>query len=315
MASSSNEPDLVRVGVVTWQSAGMLGACLAALPAAMGSRPHEVVVVDNASTDGSADVAAGRGATVVRNTANHGYAAAMDQALSHDDRGAAWLVALNPDTVPAPGSLARLVEVLERHADVAVAAPLLRHPDGAVQHSAHRFPMLRVAALTALVPRRLQPAWLRDRWWLDGAVRPDRCGRVDWTIGAVHVLRRSAVTTRPYDPRWFLYVEDLDLCWRMRRHGWRTWFAGDVEVHHVGDVSGRVAHDGGSRLRWLAESHAWIAEVRGGAVARLYALALLVGEARVRARRRRPGRGWRTPSMRLHAAVVRRGAPPPRGEA
>lgn len=313
MARTSDDPTpRVRVGIVTWQSAEVLGACLAALPAALEGLPHDVVVVDNASHDDSASVAARHGATVVANTTNRGYAAAMDQALSHGDPPAGVLIALNPDTVPPPASLSRLVEVLERRPDVAVVAPRLEHPDGTVQHSVHRFPALRVTVVTALLPRRLQPAWLRDRWWLDGAVRAGRSGPVDWAIGAVHVMRTAAVTTHPYDPRWFLYVEDLDLCWRLRQEGWRTWFEADVVVRHVGDVSGRHAHDGRSRLRWLTESHVWVAGVHGDRRVRLHALAMLVGEARVRAWRRIRGVGgrpWVSASMRLHASVVRDGAP------
>lgn len=295
--------DRVRVGIVTWQSADVLADCLAALPQALDGLAHDVVVVDNASTDGSAELAARAGATVIRNTTNRGYARAMNQALAGTD--APWVVALNPDTIPSPGALAELVADLAAHPRCAVAAPLLVHPDGVVQHSVHRFPSLRLAALAALVPATMVPRRVRDHWWLHGAVRADRTGRVDWAIGAVHAMRTDAVMPLgPYDERWFLYVEDLDLCWRLAEHGWQIRFVGEVAVTHVGDSAGDLAHAGGSRLRWLRESYGWYGRQHGPLAVRLYALLNLVGELRVRLRRRLSGR-LRGPvcsaAVRLHA--------------
>src|SRR5690349_19802703 len=129
----------VRVGIVTWNTAECLGACLDALPAALAGLDAEIVVVDNASSDDSAAIAERHpGVRVVRNPDNRGYARAMNQALHGP--GAEFLIALNPDTRCPPGSLAALVQFLRDHADVGLVAPRLLNDDGSLQHSVHRFP-------------------------------------------------------------------------------------------------------------------------------------------------------------------------------
>ena len=104
----------VRVGIVSWNTAEWLDRCLSALPAALGELEAEVVVVDNASSDGSADRAAAFGwADVRRSDDNVGYSRAMNVALADTD--APTLLALNPDTEPPPRSLERLVALLDRY--------------------------------------------------------------------------------------------------------------------------------------------------------------------------------------------------------
>lgn len=266
----------VRVGIVSWNVADHLARCLDALPAALDGLDAEVVVVDNASTDASADVAEEAGAQVVRSAENLGYARGMNLALR--DASVPVLIALNPDTVPVPGSLRRLVEELERDPRVAVVGPLLRRPSGTIEHSAHRFPSFVQLAVANLVPAVLQPRTLRDRLWLHDAVRPGRTAEVDWVVGAVHVLRRSALPPGgPYRERWFMYVEDADLCWRLAQDGWRTRFAGDVEVVHVGGASAsQVATDPGPR--WTGATYDWYALAFGPRRTRLFAALNLAGE-------------------------------------
>lgn len=308
----------VRVGIVAWNCADVLRDCLAALPAALGDLDAEVVVVDNASDDGSADVADVAGVAVLRNDANVGYARGMNRALGATD--ATVLVALNPDTVPPPGSLERLVSKLEARPDVGLVAPLLRGDDGEVQHSVHRFPSVGRAAMATLLPTAWLPAAVRDRLWLRGAVRPGRSGPVDFAIGAVHVLRAAAVPDPPYDERWFIYVEDLDLCARLADAGWIRWLAADVEVVHVGNVSGAQAFGGVSARRWWNETYDWYGRRHGALAVRAYALvnALAMGGRLLPAAVRsvRDPRHWRLARTliglaRLHGCTVRRGRPDP----
>ena len=292
-------PTRVRVGVVAFECADALRDCLAALPAALEGLDAEVVVVDNASTDGSADVAEAAGATVVRADRNEGYARGMNRALAGTD--APVLVALNPDTVPPPGSLARLVAELEGRPDVALVAPRLVHPDGRVQHSVHRFPSLGLALVANLVPATWVPRRVRDRLWLPGAVRPDRSGPCPWATGAVHVLRAAALPDPPYRERWFMYVEDVDLCARLAEAGWGRWFAADVAVVHVGGVSGQVAFGGRAAHRWWSETYEWYGGRHGGMALRAYAAVNALGMVLRGA--------WGL--ARRHVAVVVRGRPAP----
>lgn len=266
----------VRVGVVSWNTAGLLDECLAAVPAALAGVDAEVVVVDNCSTDGSADVADRHGVRVIRNVDNVGYAKAMNQALAGP---ADILVALNPDTVPHPGSLSALVRMLwDGDPDVALISPKLLNPDGSAQHSVYRFPAPSVYLVAWFVPRFLQRGRLARRFWLEGRGPHDRSQDVDWVIGAVHVIRAAALADRaPYDERWFMYVEDLELCWWLAQRGWRRRLETGSEVVHVGNAAGAQMWRGQRARRYLEASYEWYGRDRGTAAARRWALVNLLG--------------------------------------
>lgn len=270
----------VTIGIVSWNVADHLARCLESLPAALDGLPAEVVVVDNASSDDSVQVAEAAGVKVVRSPRNVGYPHAMNTALR--DSRAPVLIALNPDTVPPPRSLRQLVEELERRPRAAVVGPLLRRPDGTIEHSVHRFPSLTLLALANLVPPRLLPRGVRDRFWLAGAVRPGRTCEVDWVVGAVHVLRRAALPDGgPYRERWFMYAEDVDLCWRLAQEGLQTWFVGDVEVEHIGGASARQRAEAGSGPPWTSATYDWYELAFGTFRTRVFAALNLLGELRV----------------------------------
>ena len=268
-------PD-VRVGIVSWNTAALLGRCLDALPAALGDLRAEVVVVDNASADSSAQVADRPGVQLVVNADNVGYARGMNQALAGTD--APVLIALNPDTVPPPGSLARLVDALHAAPRAGVVAPRLVHPDGRPQHSAYRFPSAALAAVVCFAPAALQRGRLGERFGLEAAAAPERAGPVDWAIGAVHVIRRAALDGgAPYTERSFMYAEDLELCWRLGRNGWRTELVTDVAVPHAANSAGAQAWGADRDRRWWAASYDVYALVRGRGAARRYALVNALG--------------------------------------
>lgn len=277
----------VRVGIVSWNTAALLDACLSALPAALDGVEAAVRVVDNHSHDGSADVARTHAVDVVANADNVGYAAAMNQALAGDEP---VMIALNPDTVPAPGSLARLVAELDRAPDVGLTVPHLRNPDGSHQPSCYRFPSV-PSVLAVAAPPRLHRGWWGRRWWLEGAEGShDRSTDVDWAIGAVHALRRAAVTGPVYDERTFMYAEDIDLCWRLADDGWRRRLVADASVVHVGNASGAQAFGDARTARWLNATVELLERRRGVARTRIWVAANLValwcqaGWARVRRR-------------------------------
>ncbi|MGV3760562.1 MAG: glycosyltransferase, partial [Actinomycetota bacterium] len=274
----------------------------------------EVVVVDNASSDDSAARARAHGARVVENHQNLGYARAMNQALAGD---ADVLVACNPDAAPPPGSLRRLVEALQADPGCGLVAPRLLHQDGSLQHSVHRFPTAWTSLALALLPVPLLRGRVGRRLWLEGAA--DHRGRheVDWAIGAVHVIRAEALRGEaPYDERWFMYVEDLDLCWRLRQGGWRIVLDGEVAVPHVGNAAGAVAWGAARSRRWQWATYDWVALRRGRGRQRVLAavnlfatVALLIRAAATGARR--PGRdrlrhrwGAQRPLLAVHASAL-----------
>lgn len=268
----------VRVGIVSWNTAGHLRACLEALPAALGDLDAEVVVVDNASRDDSVAIAESFGEAqglrveVVRNVENRGYARAMNQALAGAKTDV--LIALNPDTVPPPGSLRALVEFLHEHPDVGLVAPRLLFPDGTLQRSVHRMPSLRLAVVMGFVPLSWRHGRIGEKWWLEGPSDHlyERVVDVDWVIGAVHVIRAAALNDHPpYSERWFMYVEDLDLCARLRAAGHRVMLDGEVTVTHVGSAAGDQAWGERRDARWLDAMYDWYSRERGPLAARAWA--------------------------------------------
>ncbi len=308
----------MRVGVVSWNTAALLDRCLAALPAALDGTDARVVVVDNASTDGSDRVPdAHAHVTAVRNPTNVGYGAAMNQALA--DEGAEVLIALNPDTEPPPGSLATLVQRLLADPGVGLVAPTLVAFDGQVQWSARPFPSLAVGAATCIVPGRWQAGRIGRHFSLEQAAQPAAPTDVDWAIGAVHVIRARALAGRPpYDERWFMYGEDLELCWWLAGHGWRRRFEANVTVPHLGNASGDQAWGDGYAGRCFDALYDWYERDRGRVSVRAWAslnvlrVATRTGFAVLAGRPEAHVAGLRR-ELPHHARVVLRGAPAPAG--
>lgn len=267
----------MRVGIVSWNTAQHLEACLASLPAALDGVQAEIVVVDNASADDSVEVARRHPVTVVVNEANLGYAVAMNQALA--DTTAPYLLALNPDTIPAPGTLRRLLERMVADPRAGVLVPRLTDEQGRPQDSAHRFPGPLVPIAAALSTRSVRRSRL-GRWLLLDGSGPHRGGQVDWAIGAVHLIRASALSgEKPYDERSFMYAEDLELCWRLTQRGAPTVLADDVTVAHVGNAAGEQAWGDTRSVRFWTATYDVIGRRRSRRAARLAALGATVAGA------------------------------------
>ena len=316
----AGETSDVRVGIVSFNTADLLDRCLAALPDALGDLRAEIVVVDNDSDDESVSVATRHATVDVRcNPTNAGYAVAMNDALA--GTAAPVLIALNPDTDPPPGSLRRLVERLHSHPRTALVVPRLLNSDGSLQPSVHRFPSVALAVTANLVPARLLRGRLGRNFWIEGTADHRTSQPIDWAYGAVHVLRASATGPRPYDERWFMYVEDLDLCWRLQRDGWTVELAGDIAVPHVGNAAGRQHWGSQRETRVWAATYDWYASATGPARARLYAALNAIGATGKGLAHRARGRVRQDPRARndgrqlqASAAVHLRGMLRPRAD-
>lgn len=231
--------------VVSYQAAGHLGACVRSL---LDDGARRVVVVDNGSTDGSEEVARAAGAGWVASGANVGYGRAANLGAATSD--APWLLVANPDLVVRPGALAALRGRLEAEADLALAGPRITNPDGSLYPSARAFPDMVDAVghglLGTVAPRnRFTRRYRMLDWDHAGAAR------VDWVSGACLLARRAAWDALGgFDPRYFMYMEDVDLCWRARAAGWGVGYEPAAEVVHVQGVSA-----GRHPYRMLAAHH------------------------------------------------------------
>jgi GT2 family glycosyltransferase len=235
----SGAADLTVV-VVTYESSHRLRDCLSSLERAAFEPGLEVVVVDNGSSDGSAELVRRDYPWVdlLVNETNLGLARAANRGARR--AAGRYLMLLNPDVVVGPGSLAVLHRYLEENPAVALAAPRLLNPDGSLQHSCRRHYtlatyLLRRAPLRYLFPR--HPVVRRHLMldWDHAGVR-----EVDWVLGAAMMLRREAVGEPVLDQRYFLYFEDVDLCLRLQRQGWKVVYHPGAEMlHHHERGSGR----------------------------------------------------------------------------
>jgi GT2 family glycosyltransferase len=200
------------------------------------------VVVDNASTDGSAGVAEEfPHSRLIRNTANVGFGRAVNQAAAV--ARAPLLLLINPDCRLMPGAIAALRSVLDAEPSCAVVGPRILDPDGAVQGSARGDPDMltglfgRTGALRVLLP--FLPVSRRNVVVEDAVRTPASSVVVDWLSGACVLVRRDAFAAAGgFDERFFLYWEDADLCRRLRNRGFDIRYVpGATAVHQVGRSS------------------------------------------------------------------------------
>lgn len=215
----------------------------------------DIVVVDNASVDGSADVVAEAAPAVrlVRNTRNVGFGQGVNQGLRLTT--APLVLLMNPDCVLTPGAAAILAGVLRQHPDCAIAGPRILDPDGCVQGSARGDPDMLTGLFgrTSLIRRLLPGSALSKRNVVDAGQMPDEADVVvDWLSGACMLARRSALErVGGFDERYFLYWEDADLCRRLRSAGAHVRYVPHASaVHQVGrssdtarEASIRAFHD------------------------------------------------------------------------
>lgn len=214
--------------LVSYNGRDHIGPCLSALASEMPPG-GEIIVVDNASTDGTPEFVAREFPAVklIAGGSNPGFAAA-------NNRGAAEaegrnLLFLNTDTVVWPGSINRLQAVLDMFPEIGAAGPALVHPDGSYQVSFGR----RVGFLGQLLQKAvLNPFWKRA---LPRRIRPLHPG---WLSAACCLVRRTAFEAAGgFDESFFLYFEDIDLCRRIRREGWRLLYEPRARVVHIGGGS------------------------------------------------------------------------------
>jgi len=246
-------PPRVSVLIVSWNTRELT---LEAIGSVNEEPGVEVIVVDNASHDGSADAIAEEFPTVllVRSSTNLGFAGGVNRAA--EVAGAPALLVLNSDARLEGGALDALLEVLETRPRAALVSPALRYPDGRPQASAFRFPGLIQMALDLFPVPRLTDSALNGRVWSRTPVRADH------PLGACMLIRRAAwQDIGPLDVGYFMYLEEIDWCRRAQIRGWEVWYQPLALAVHHGASSTRQQADvmfaqlWRSRLRYYARFH------------------------------------------------------------
>jgi GT2 family glycosyltransferase len=227
------DPIGVSIGVLTWQSRAMLKGLLDSIQAAPPRQSIEVVVVDNGSTDGTAEMIGTEYPRVrlVRNELNKGVAPARNQILQHA-RGT-YVLMLDVDTLVLPGAIDELAAAMDAHPDAAVAGPLLRYEDGRLQLSCRPFPGLLNVAVEGTFLRewfpnsRLVQDYTMEKW--DHAALRE----VDWLYGACLMIRRQSVARiGVFDESFFYLYEDVDFCFRAKKAGLKVLYVPQASVVH-----------------------------------------------------------------------------------
>jgi len=253
--------------IVNWNVKEHLRRCLASLHGE--GRCHaeaEVIVIDNASHDGSAEMVANDYPQVrlIVNEDNRGFAAACNQGLALS-RGR-YLLFLNPDTEVRPHALDSMLSYLEANPEVGIVGPQLLNSDGSVQSSRRRFPSLATAFIESTILQRYLPhsPLLRHYYCLD---KPDdEEQEVDWVVGACFLVRRSVIDDiGALDERFFMYSEEMDFCYRAKQAGWRVAYLPQAQVvHHYGrsseqDLSHRHVYFQDSKCKFFSKHHGALA--------------------------------------------------------
>jgi N-acetylglucosaminyl-diphospho-decaprenol L-rhamnosyltransferase len=218
----------LSVSIVNTNSRELLLACLETLRGA----DAEIVVLDNASEDGSAEAVRERfpDARVIPQDFRAGFGANHNTVIRATS--GRYVYVLNEDTTADDWAFGRIVAYLDAHPSVAVLGPRLVYPDGRLQDSAWRFPTPLVSALGLLTVGKVGVKQSRG----------DAPRAVDWVMGAALVLRREAIEeVGLFDEEFFLYSEEVDLQFRLRQAGWEVhYFPEATVVHHESQFSAEI---------------------------------------------------------------------------
>ncbi|MFQ5431746.1 MAG: glycosyltransferase family 2 protein [Nitrospinota bacterium] len=238
----------LSVVIVNYNTGGYLGACLASITQKFSGTEYEVIVVDNASSDGSADAAGGIPRTrLIKSGDNIGFGRACN--LGARETTGKNILFLNPDTKILSNNIEALLDGFEADEKVSALGCRNRLPDGSMQPSAYSFPTLPQAAvfvfrlqrvLMSAPAMRLLTPFLKSRvgQYADHSERR----KVDWVTGAFMLVKREQwERLEGFDEQFFLFCEEIDFCKRISQSGGEVWFEPSFEMeHYVGYSSDRV---------------------------------------------------------------------------
>jgi len=234
-------PD-ISVIIVNLNTCDLLRACLTSLASERATAEIEILVIDNGSRDGSAEMVREQFPDVVftANERNEGFARPNNTGMRQAQ--GRYLLLLNSDTEVRPGALRTMLKFMESHPEAGACGPKLVYPDGKTQRSVKAFPTLFTHACDMLFLDVLFPG---SRLFGRGEQRYfdyTRAAPVDHLMAAAFLVRRETYeSVGPLDERFAIYYNDMDWCYRMKAAGWQIWYLPDAEViHYLGKTVGAV---------------------------------------------------------------------------
>ncbi len=242
MPKSDNDKNKkeLTISIVTYNSLDFLKECLQSIFKNPPSVSYGVIVVDNASEDGTVDFLKKNypAVTLISNTENIGFAAANNQAIKNSD--SEYIVLMNSDCEVYKGSLDNLIGFMDKNTGTGIAGPKIVNSDGTTQLSCRRFPSLLDAAAHNILGDIFPGNPFTKKYKLADVSR-DKPFKVDWVSGSCMIIRRKALEdTGKLDGKYFMYIEDVDICYRMWQKGWAVYYYPEAEImHHAGGSTGR----------------------------------------------------------------------------
>ena len=232
---------LVSVVIVSFNTRNLLRDCLRELEGETKDIASEVFVVDNNSADGSADMVEAEfpEVSLIRSSINLGFAAANNRAFPQCK--GKYVVLLNSDAFLRASALQRSIDHMESRPAAGLGGAKLVGRDGSWQPSARMFPSLlnEFLSMSGLSAKFAKSRLFgrQDRTWADQGEPAE----VDWVPGAFSIIRRDVLEQIGYfDESFFLYYEEVDLCWRIKKAGYEVWYWPDIEVVHLGGESSKT---------------------------------------------------------------------------
>jgi N-acetylglucosaminyl-diphospho-decaprenol L-rhamnosyltransferase len=307
----------LSIVILSWNVRDLLRQCLESVASGRPlSANHpllvtEIIVVDNASSDGSVEMVHAEFPAVrlIANQTNRGYTGGNNDGIAAAT--GRYVMILNPDTRVLDDALAAMVAYADAHPDVGVVGPQLLNPDGGVQSSRRRFPTLMTGLfestwLQPLAPRDV----LRRYYMLDQP--DDTIQEVDWLFGACFLVRREVIQqVGVLDEDFFMYSEEMDWCRRIRQAGWKVVYLPEAQVIHYGGRSSdqvaaqRHVYFQTSKVRYFRKHHGALT----AGVLRVALLAMYAGQLALEAAKGALGhkRALRRERVRAYWQVLRSG--------
>ena len=264
--------------IVNWNGGQLLSDCLASIAATRAGLQLQVIVVDNASRDGSREQAEREFPlfTVLNSGVNLGYGRGNNFARPHVT--APFVLILNPDTRLLPDALSNMLHFMRRHPDVGMLGPKMRSPEGEVHElGLQHFPSPWSEFTTQLFNSTLTRRWIRG-----GSLHPNPevSGGVRKLYGGCLFCRKEVLDAVGwFDERYFMYAEDVDLCRAILAQGWKLYYLSTAEIIHVAGGTSGKAPSGFSILMKSESIGKFMRKYHGATGALVYRAATLVGSA------------------------------------